>query len=123
MEDSNLAQPPHKPSGGIDIQIGVSVKNSSINVAGGDLKIGAAADAHPDAASVPPPAEHLALHRDLTAKFSLEELAGVCWELGIRFEDLPAQTLSGKARQLIETADALALVGRLREIVTRERPS
>jgi hypothetical protein len=59
----------------------------------------------------------------LTAKFTLEELAGVCWELGIRFEDLPAQTLSGKARQLIETADALALVGRLREIVTRERPS
>ena len=65
----------------------------------------------------------LDLFRTLTSRFNLEELETVCWELGLKFEDLPAQTLSGKARQLVEKAAAQGVLDGLRGIVARERPS
>jgi len=69
-----------------------------------------------------PDAALVSLFRALSSRFTLEELESVCWEVGVRFEDLPAKTLSGKARQLVEKAEALNVLPALLEIVQRERP-
>jgi hypothetical protein len=69
-----------------------------------------------------PDANSVALFRTLATKFTLEELETVCWELGIVYEDLPAKTLSGKARQLVQKADDLDVMAKLVAIVRRERP-
>ena len=75
-----------------------------------------------DTTDTSPSKQTLDLFRTLSSRFNLEELGTICWELGIKFEDLPAQTLSGKARQLVEKAATLSLTERLQEIVGRERP-
>ncbi len=69
-----------------------------------------------------PSPEQLALLQTLRDQFTLEELETICWELGITFDDLPARTLTGKARQLIERAAALNTLDTLIDIVRRERP-
>jgi hypothetical protein len=69
-----------------------------------------------------PSALDVQLFQALRDKFNLEEMESICWELGIRFEDLSAKGLTGKARQLVERAVALAAQDQLVTIVKRERP-
>jgi len=69
-----------------------------------------------------PTAEQIAAFDALRNQFNLEELETICWELGIAFDDLPARTLTGKARQLVERAAALNALDKLIGIVRRERP-
>lgn len=69
-----------------------------------------------------PPPEQIALFETLRDQFTLEDIETICWELGITFDDLPARTLTGKARQLVERAAALNALDRLIAIVRRERP-
>ncbi len=69
-----------------------------------------------------PAAEQIAAFDALRNQFNLEELETICWELGIAFDDLPARTLTGKARQLVERAAALNALDKLLDIVRRERP-
>jgi WD40 repeat protein/LysM repeat protein len=42
------------------------------------------------------------LRKTLTQRFSLDELKTLCFDLGIDFEELPAKTKSGIARELVE---------------------
>jgi hypothetical protein len=69
-----------------------------------------------------PAPEQLAVFETLRDRFTLEEIETICWELGITFDDLPARTLTGKARQLVERATALNALDKLIAIVRRERP-
>ena len=78
-------------------------------------------DAGEQASSAPGPGQ-MALYRVLRDAFDLEELETISWEIGIRFEDLPAKTPKGKARQLVDRASALNALGQLKAIVQRERP-
>ncbi len=127
----------HGP-GNVNVQIGdgAQLSNNVIKVSGGALHEGSlfnlntvapatsdTSDTSPDTSAATPDAQTLDLFRTLTSRFNLEELETVCWELGLKFEDLPAQTLSGKARQLVEKAAAQGVLDGLRGIVARERPS
>lgn len=62
------------------------------------------------------------LRRALDDGYNLEELRDLCFELGIDFEDLPGETQSGKARELVLYARRHGLEARLVEQVMRDRP-
>ena len=113
----------------INVSIGGDADKNTINAAqhfhqggfiNGDVNF-EAEDAITDATDTPDEVA-LALFRTLSTKFTLEELETVCWELGIVFEDIPAKTLSGKARQLVQKADDLDVTAKLISIVNRDRP-
>lgn len=55
--------------------------------------------------------------------FSLDELRGLCFELGIEFENLRGETREAKALALVEFCQRRRLVNQLLEICARERPS
>jgi hypothetical protein len=111
----------------VNVQIGGNVTDSTISVSGGDLHIGGESKGRP-ATDAKVAREFVAdegtlqLYRTLRDKFTLEEIEGICYELGVCYEDLPARTLSGKARQLVAKADALGKRDELSEIMKRERP-
>ena len=114
----------------VNINIGGSADGAKITAAQEigrrtllDLSNHGAEDKDDNSASAAvPDAALIMLFRALSSKFTLEELESVCWELGVQFEDLPAQTLSGKARQLVEKAEDLNVLATLQVIVKRERP-
>lgn len=122
--------------GNVNVQIGdgAQLSNNVIKVSGGALHEGGLLNLHSthpeaketaeatDTALLAPTTQTLDLFRALSSQFNLEELEIVCWELGLKFENLPAQTLSGKARQLVEKAATMGLVDGLRAIVNRDRP-
>lgn len=124
-----------KGRGNVNVQIGdgAQLSNNVIKVSGGALHEGGLLNFHSPAQDTAdtadtsdtsaPSSAALALYRALSTQFNLEELGTVCWELGLKFEDLPAQTLSGKARLLVEKAEAIGLTADLQAIVSRERPS
>ncbi|NJM50834.1 MAG: hypothetical protein HC843_08100 [Sphingomonadales bacterium] len=114
-------------SNSVNVQVGHaenSLFNTAVtqNIGGVHLNLGEDAE-EDEAPELPPPnSQSLALFRALSARFTLEELETACWELGIVFEDLPAKTLSGKARQLVQKAEDLSLADKLIALVKRERP-
>jgi len=125
-----------KGRGNVNVQIGdgAQLSNNVIKVSGGALHEGGLVTFHSSTQDPSDPSDAqdsystpssvaLALYRTLSTQFNLEELGTVCWELGIKYEDLPAQTMSGKARLLVEKAEVLGLMDSLQSIVTRERPS
>ena len=42
------------------------------------------------------------LARKITETFNMEELKGLCYDLGVKYEELPPGTLSNKVRELVE---------------------
>ena len=118
----------HGP-GNVNVQIGdgAQLSNNVIKVSGGALHEGSlfnlnttqadTPDTLADPSDITPDTQTLDLFRTLTRRFNLEELETVCWELGLKFEDLSAQTLSGKARQLVEKAAAQGVLDGLHGIV------
>ncbi len=101
----------------------VNINPSKTTVFGHVVENGAAADTGTNEGQAAEPApDQLALFGILRDTFTLEELENAAWELGIRFDDLPAKTLSAKARQLVERAAALGKLDKLKVIVRRERP-
>ena len=65
----------------------------------------------------------LQLFQTLRDQFDLEGVELICWELGIRFDDLAGKGLSGKAYELVKRSAALNLLDKLTAIIQRERPS
>jgi hypothetical protein len=65
----------------------------------------------------------LALFQALRDQFDLEGVELICWELGIRFDDLAGKGLTGKACDLVKRAAALNLLDSLTAIIHRERPT
>jgi hypothetical protein len=70
------------------------------------------------------------LRNQIADHFTLEELETLCDDLGIKYEDLPAETLIGKARELVKYCyrynQLLALVQRcaeLRDSVAWSKPA
>jgi hypothetical protein len=64
----------------------------------------------------------LQLFQTLRDQFDLEGLELICWELGIRFDDLAGKGLTGKAYELVKRSATLSLLDQLTAIVHRERP-
>ena len=56
------------------------------------------------------------------ASFNLEELHALCFDLGLDFEMLASDTLSGKARELVITLDRKRRLGDLIDLCAKERP-
>jgi effector-associated domain 7 (EAD7)-containing protein len=65
----------------------------------------------------------LELFHALRDQFDLEGIELICWEMGIRFDDLGGKGLTGKAYELVKLSAALNLLDKLAAIVQRERPS
>jgi hypothetical protein len=108
----------------VQIKVGGNVSNSVIHA--GDINISLPKFQLPfgkkKARTAPADAATLALIETLGKRFTLDELESVCVEIGIEWEDLPARTRSGKARQLVQRADQLKRRDKLQSIVHRERP-
>lgn len=62
------------------------------------------------------------LARQLAAHFNLDELAGLCLEVGINFEFLGGETLPAKARALVQYAERHTLLEPLRQTCRALRP-
>jgi hypothetical protein len=62
------------------------------------------------------------LRQVLDDGYNLEELRDLCFELGIDYEDLPSETQSGKARELVLYARRHGLEAKLVERVMADRP-
>ena len=58
----------------------------------------------------------------LTSKFNQSELKNLCFDLGIDYDDLPGETKSDKARELIEYLDNRDQISRLIEVLKSRRP-
>ena len=54
--------------------------------------------------------------------FDLEELAGLCFDLGVKFENLPGETLMAKTTALVNWADSNGRMDDLVEMVRSLRP-
>ena len=63
------------------------------------------------------------LRQELTEHFSDEELRTLCFDLGLDYEDLPAQGKAGKARELIAEVERSANIAKLIELCRRLRPN
>ena len=118
-----------KASNSINVHVGGHADGSTFtsaitqHIGGVEFNLGEDADNDADSTAAQPDPQTLALFQALSSKFTLEELETVCWELGIVFEDLPAKTLSGKARQLLQKANDLSLIAKLIALVNRDRPN
>jgi hypothetical protein len=108
----------------VHIKIGGSVNKSVVHA--GDINIGLPKFRLPfgkkKAAAAPADEATLELIDTLSKRFSMDELEQISLEMGIEFDDLPARTRSGKARQLVQHADTLKRREKLNKIVRRERP-
>lgn len=114
-----------KKSRGDNVQINVGGNVSRSVIHAGDINIGAPKVKWPfvkKKTAKPADDATVALIDTLSKRFTLDELESISLELGIEFEDLPARTRSGKARQLVQQADTLKRRDKLERIVKRERP-
>lgn len=109
-------------SDNVHIKVGGNVTDSIIHA--GDLNIGLPKLKWPFGKKKAKPADDatLQLIDTLSKRFTLDELESICLEVGIEWEDLPARSRSGKARQLVQQADKLKRRDKLAKIVKRERP-
>ncbi len=94
----------------------VQVNASGATVAGGNVITGRA-DPWP-IAGFGSASELLAF---LTDRFDLEELRTLCFDLGIDYDDLPAEGKSGKARELVRRAERRSQLARLAATARRLR--
>jgi hypothetical protein len=62
------------------------------------------------------------LHQVLVARFSLEEIKTLCFELGVEYDDLPAVGKRNKARELVRYLDRHGRLDALRVAVMLKRP-
>jgi hypothetical protein len=78
---------------------------------------------HVDSRSAGDPENNLAtLRRILADGYNIDELRDLCFELGIDYEDIPGDTRSAKARELVLFARRRGLEARLVEQIMRDRP-
>lgn len=110
-------------SDNVQIKVGGNVTDSIIHA--GDLNIGLPKIKWPFGKKKSKPADDatLELIDTLGKRFTMDEMEGICLEVGIEWEDLPARTRSDKARQLVQQADKLKRRDKLVKIVKRERPA
>lgn len=62
------------------------------------------------------------LYQSLKTLFTLEEIDGMCFELGINCEDLNGQTVTGRAAALMRAVMQRRKLGALEGIIRRDRP-
>lgn len=64
-----------------------------------------------------------AVVRNLREYFTLEEVEGLAFELGIMPDDLSGETLTGKATALTRAALNRSQFGELERLIKRDRPN
>ncbi|MBL7200844.1 MAG: hypothetical protein ISS56_11890 [Anaerolineae bacterium] len=80
------------------------------------------AEPSPSPATSAPPAERVHLRRVLSEAFSLDELRALSFDLGIDYEDLPADTRDGIALELIRTCERTNRLSELMQVCRELRP-
>jgi hypothetical protein len=63
------------------------------------------------------------LHRAIVDHFDLEELRTLCYDLGVNYDDLRGEALSGKARELILKMGRKRQLDELLSLLARTRPN
>ena len=118
-----------KKQAGSNTTINVGGENSANNVTSvGDVTLGQINFKWPfrrkqaKSAAAAQTDQSMQLFEALRTSFTFEEIENICYELGIVGDELPARTRSGKARQLVEAADARKSLDKLESIIKRERP-
>jgi hypothetical protein len=109
---------PQRANTSVSVNLG-HVQSSTVILSGGDARTTHARARLPQPAN--PALKRLA--QVLRTHFSLDELRELCFEIGVEYEDLPAQTRTGKARELALRADALGLRPALIAAIIAARPS
>ena len=69
-----------------------------------------------------PPTDRVHLRRVLAEAFSLVDLRVLCFDLGIDYEDLPADTRDGIALELIRTCERTNRLSELMQVCRELRP-
>ena len=64
-----------------------------------------------------------AVHRFLVQHYNLEELHALCFDLGVKYDDLAGATLSGKARELVLWAGRQRKLAELLAALHHDRPT
>ncbi len=104
----------------VSIHIGGNAAGAKITAVGGDLHLGKQhTQPEPSARS---DARAQEAYHALRTRFSLEEIAGLCFELGIEADDLPGDTRQSRARALTQHAARLGKLDDLLALIKRERP-
>ncbi len=75
----------------------------------------------PSVPGVSPPGDLSWLRRILSTHFDEEELRTLCFDLGVRYDDLPGQGAAGKARELIAFLERHGRVNHLLEVGRLQR--
>lgn len=63
------------------------------------------------------------IYRFLVDYFSLDEVQGLCFEMGVEYEDLPGNTKSAKARSLVEHVEHRESLEELKKLMRVARPN
>lgn len=101
------------------VKVEGKVRDSAIITAGRDIVLGALGGEELDIAPSP---EARRLHRILRIRLDREELRTLCFDLGVNYDDLGGEGLSGKARQLVLFLQKRNRLTTLVEWLRRERP-
>ena len=105
----------YKPSGPVEQQFG----DRTVVHTTGDVVFGSQPDGTLDLAPSP---EATRLHRILSDRMDLEEFRTLCFDLGVSYDSLRGEGLSGRARQLVLFLQKRQALPRLVEWLHRERP-
>jgi hypothetical protein len=60
--------------------------------------------------------------KKIQGRFNEDELKQLCFQLGVEYDDLPSERLSGKALELVKWCDQRNLIDQLSLICLNERP-
>ncbi len=109
-----------KHGGRISIRIGGDATGAKITAVSGDLNVGR----WPARAttSLTDNSRAQQAYEMLCKRFSLDEINGLCFEMGIAPDDLGGDTRPARARALVQQAVHLNKLDRLLELIRRERP-
>jgi hypothetical protein len=93
-----------------------------VGVFHGPVTIGGGTGGLAEVEAEPPSPEALRLHRILRSRLDLEEFRTLCFDLGIGYDSLRGEGLSGKARQLVLYLQNREALPRLAAWLRQERP-
>lgn len=65
---------------------------------------------------------HRDFRKQITNRFSLEEIKGICFDLSIPFDDIPGEHLSSKVNALLVSLYKLEKLEEFHRIIIEERP-
>jgi len=112
-----------QPSGVTIGDITDGIRNSIIAGRDVHVNLGSGRGSHPQGSGLSTDRTvSMKLRQILSERFSLEELRTLCFDLGVDWDDLPAQGKSAKARELVVFLEHQEGIGQLIRIGKQQRP-